>query len=215
MDALTQALLPLRLEDERLGIHYIAPPTVDQALHLHALLPHWEIEEHQERIREIAARWLGGPRFKRWTSKFWRRFRVLQPQTQAITLRMLLAACEPEADRTSEKTQRDLSMTSLVAEYCHWFGSNVWTISWPVFLVLMGELTRLKAEAGIANLAWYAAGKSEKVFEELMKRAGYRDPPHLDPATEQKIRDYDEVVRASAQTPDGFQELVQKKREQA
>ena len=105
----------------------------------------------------------------------------------------MLKSCEPEREVEEDEEQeqtwtRDSSISMLVAEYRHWFKSDVLNEPWPFFLNQVHKMNNLKGEVGLANLSWYAAAKSEDALDNLMDRAGYVkipvgdvDPVSIDP----------------------------------
>ena len=174
MDSLTQSLLPIRYkpDEERDEVYLINPPTVRQALLLYGLMEFFEEPNYEARIRQVMKEWLEGSGLLDYLEK-----EEIPFDIQVVLIKALLDGCEPEREEKKEKEDktwsRDESLSLIIAEYRHWYNSDVMNEPWPFFLDQLAKLDRLKAETGFANLAWYAAGKSEDSLDNLMKRAGY------------------------------------------
>ena len=177
MDSLTQSLLPLRFkpDEESEEVYLISPPTVKQALVLYGLIEYHTESNYKARIQEVMSEWLKGSGLLSYLEKNGIPFDI-----QILLIKRLLDVCEPEQEEKTEKANkedgtwnRDESLSLLIAEYRHWFRSDVLNESWPFFLNQLQKLQRLKSQVGFANLAWYAAGKSQESLNALMKSAGY------------------------------------------
>lgn len=180
MDPLTKSLLPLRYypeKDDEDGdqdlVFYLEHPTVRQVLLLYGMLPMSEKEFYRARIRLVMEEWLAGSGLLEYLAE-----NKISWNSQTILIVSILKSCQIDPDIEKEKSEslwgREFSMSQLLAEYRYWYRSDVMNEPWAFFWNQIWQLEKLKADVGLANLLWYGAGKSEKLSDELLKRAGYR-----------------------------------------
>ena len=188
MDALTESLLPLRYQPDENNedlVFLVDPPTVRQAIMLYGLMPFADQKTYEARIRKVMGEWLDECGLLYYLDS-----NNISFETQCELLFALVKSCEPDPEESTELDKssfwkRDGSLSMLIAEYRHWYHSDVMNEPWPFFLIQARKLERVKAEFGLSNLAWYASGKSEDSFNNLIKRAGYKK--ELPEMTQQEI----------------------------
>ena len=157
----------------------IDPPTVRQAMMLYGLFPNFDSPPYKARIQKILNEWVGDSGILEYFSD-----NEVSWKYQIGMFRMFIKSTEPDKEIKEQSESnlwgREESMSLLIAEYRYWYKADVMDEPWPMFLNQARKLTSLKAEAGLANLAWYVSGKSKEAFESLMERAGYEKGHGMD-----------------------------------
>ena len=176
MDALAKCLIPLRCQPDSKRkdvIFLVDPPTVRQVVLLDGLLPFFAEKNYEARIRAVMKEWLGGSGLLEYLEE-----EGISWTGQVKYLEEILKGCDPDPKDPKDPTDglwaREQTLAMMIAEYRYWFHVDVMNEPWPFFLNQVDKLEQLRAELGLANFAWYIAGKSPESYEDLMKRAGYR-----------------------------------------